>query len=106
MAVVLHSVAVAIFDKRSRTRPLPHRQAGYTQAQLGKMDPNPCLGGPPPPSPSADPPPDPDDLWDEAMRGDLHLPDDDEDPFGFGGSMDGPADDGSSPPPGAQGLGR
>ena len=36
LAVVLHSVAVAIYDKRHRTRPMPTRQAGFTSAQLEK----------------------------------------------------------------------
>ena len=45
LAVVLHTVAVAIYDKRHRTRPLPHRQAGFSSAQLAKMDQNPRLGG-------------------------------------------------------------
>ena len=33
-AVVLHSVAVAIYERRHRTLPLPTRRAGFTAAEL------------------------------------------------------------------------
>ena len=40
-AVTFHAVAVNIFDKRASTRPLPHRRAGYTDAELRRLDPHP-----------------------------------------------------------------
>ena len=88
---VLLSVAVAIYDRRHRTLPLPHRRAGYTQAQLIKMGPNPLSGGAPNPPPGAPPASAPllqdlDELWDEAERDSPLDYDDDEDPFGFGGT--------------------
>ena len=32
-AALLHRAAAAIFNRRHRARPLPHRRAGYTQAE-------------------------------------------------------------------------
>ena len=37
-AAVLHSTAVAIYDQRHFTLPLPHRRGGYTRTELRRMD--------------------------------------------------------------------
>ena len=41
LAVTLHTTAVNIFDQRSKTIPLPHRQEGYSDSALSKKDPHP-----------------------------------------------------------------
>ena len=69
------------------------------------MDSNPTLGGGGPPAQHLPLPDDLDDLWDEALRNEDQLADDDaEDPFGLGGSMDN--DDGAPPAPPAPGSSR
>ena len=85
-ATVLHSVAVSIYDRRHRALPLPHRRAGFTEAELSKMEPNPMLAAAAPPVAGPAVPMDPDELWAEAQR--HAADDDDEDPFGYGGGMD------------------
>merc|ERR1712113_711110 len=95
-AAVLHSVAVAIYERRHRTLPLPSRRAGYTNAELSKMEPNPLLSDPAPSTPGPAVPQDPEDLWDEAQRQALDEPA--EDPFGFGGGLDFLDDQPEGPP--------
>ena len=85
-AAVLHGVAVAIYERRHRTLPLPHRRAGFTASELSKMEPNPLLSAEAPSAPGPAIPQDPEELWAEAQR---HVYDDqDDDPFGFGGGLD------------------
>ena len=91
-AVVLHSVAVAIYDRRHRTLPLPDRRAGYTEAELGKLEPNPLLSPPAPPRPGPVVPIDPDVLWEAALQDQDDPYPDEDDPFGFGGGMEPPVE--------------